>query len=83
MKGNNQDLELVTELASKADIILNAADADNAALANSALQGCKQRFNATAVKSIYIHTSGLAVLGDKSEGIFDPVAPVHDVCDPK
>ena len=79
VKGTNQDTSLVTELASEADIVLNAADADDVGLANGILAGCKQRFDATSTKSIYIHTSGLAVLGDKSQGVFDPAAPVYDV----
>lgn len=81
-QGNSQDIALVTELASKADIVLNAADADDTTLTKAALQGCKQQFDNTSVKSVYIHTSGLAVLGDKSEGVFDPAAPIYDViCD--
>jgi len=79
IKGTNQDTSLVIKHASQADIVLNAADADDAHLASAILQGCKLKFEATSIKSVYIHTSGLAVLGDGSEGVFDPSCPVYDV----
>jgi hypothetical protein len=69
----------VTELASKADIILNAADADDLGLLKAILVGCQQKFTTTSVKSIYIHTSGTAVFMDDAEGVFNPATPVYDV----
>jgi hypothetical protein len=79
VKGDNKDTALIIELASKADIVLNAADADDATLAEAILQGCKLKFESTSVKSVYIHTSGIAVLADRSEGVFDQASPVYDV----
>lgn len=82
VKGDNKDTALIIELASKADIVLNAADADDATLAGAILQGCKLKFDSTSVRSVYIHTSGLAVLGDRSEGVFDQASPIYDASSP-
>jgi hypothetical protein len=79
VKGSNEDLPLITELASKADIVLNAADADSEAIIEAILEGCKRHLEDTKSKSVFIHTSGTAILGDGGEGTFNPLTPVYDV----
>lgn len=74
-----QDLELVKQLASKSDIVLNAADADDEALTDAVLAGCKLHFENTGAKTLLIHTSGTAVLADEAEGVFSATATVYDV----
>ncbi|KIM28749.1 hypothetical protein M408DRAFT_23411 [Serendipita vermifera MAFF 305830] len=78
IKGTSQDLALVSELSSHADIVFNAADADDLNLSNAILEGCKKRFAATAVKPIYLHTSGTAIFMDGAKGIFNSSAHVFD-----
>lgn len=79
VQGSNEDISLITELASKADIVLNAADADAEPMVKAILKGCKRHLEETGTKSLFVHTSGTAILGDGAEGRFNPLTPVYDV----
>ena len=59
--------------------MLNAADADSEAIIEAILEGCKRHLEDTKSKSVFIHTSGTAILGDGGEGTFNPLTPVYDV----
>lgn len=79
VKGTNQDTSLIADLASQADIVLNAADADDAGLLAAILDGCKKKFTNTGSKVVYIHTSGTAIFKDNAAGDFDPLTPIYNV----
>ncbi|KIM29664.1 hypothetical protein M408DRAFT_67513 [Serendipita vermifera MAFF 305830] len=59
VKGSHSDHEIITELASKADIILNAADADDLELTKAVLAGARR--TTIGKIPILIHTSGTGV----------------------
>ena len=82
VKGSAEQLDLVTDLSSKADLIINAADADIFDAIKAILEGAKRRYEATGKKSTFIHTSGVAVVLNSAEGVFRESAQVYDVRPP-
>jgi uncharacterized protein YbjT (DUF2867 family) len=54
--GSLDDSSLVTEAASKADIVIHTADADNLGAARSILAGLKKRYEQAKIAPILIHT---------------------------
>jgi uncharacterized protein YbjT (DUF2867 family) len=80
IQGSHADLEVITDLAAKADLVVNAADADDLDMVNAILKGCKQSFDQyDGKKTLFIHTSGTMLLQDHANGSFEPSAPVYDV----
>ncbi|KAJ7596376.1 hypothetical protein C8J56DRAFT_1011215 [Mycena floridula] len=77
--GSHQDLELVEDLASKADVVFSLADADDLELAKTMLKGSKKRYAATGTQPIFIHISGAAFLVDGSAGMYGPKEVVDDI----
>ncbi|KAG8768089.1 hypothetical protein FRC16_007161 [Serendipita sp. 398] len=74
VQGSHTDLEFISEQASKADIVLNAADADDLDLTKAILAGLK---NTTIGKTpILIHTSGTGLAMGAPTGNFDPTTKV-------
>ncbi|KAI6012080.1 hypothetical protein BKA83DRAFT_676974 [Pisolithus microcarpus] len=67
--GSYDDLDILEEQASKADIIFSIADADNLAAAQAILRGSKKRYEATGRQPLLIHTSGTGVLVDDAKGL--------------
>ncbi|KAI6006832.1 hypothetical protein EDD15DRAFT_2207248 [Pisolithus albus] len=67
--GSYDDLDILEDQASKADIIFSIADADNVAAAQAILRGLKKRYEATGRQSLLIHTSGTGVLVDDAKGL--------------
>ncbi|CAG7846344.1 SubName: Full=Uncharacterized protein {ECO:0000313/EMBL:CCA69009.1} [Serendipita indica DSM 11827] len=78
VKGSAEKLELVTELSSKADLIINTADADIFDAVKAILDGAKRRYEATGKKSIFINISGVAVTISTPEGVFRETSQVYD-----
>jgi hypothetical protein len=68
--GSHDDLDRIRDLASQADIVINAADADDLPLTKAILEGLKARAKTVTHKSILIHTSGTGVVCDDAEGEF-------------
>lgn len=71
--GDHTDAALFEKLASEADYYFSTADADNVAVAKTALSGLKKRYEATGVKPAFIHISGTGVLADDAKGEFSDV----------
>lgn len=71
-------MDIIEEQASKADIVLNTADADDLELTKAILRGIK-RTTAGGKRPILIHTSGTGVASKKPTGIFDPNQKVYNV----
>jgi hypothetical protein len=65
---DSDDEDLIADLASKSDVIVQASDARSLGAARAALKGLRQRFEATGIKSALIHTSGIEVLIDDARG---------------
>ncbi|ATZ45889.1 hypothetical protein BCIN_01g05880 [Botrytis cinerea B05.10] len=61
LKGRLEDGEIIAEAASKADIIVHAATADDLPSVRAVIKGIKERSNKSS-KIIYIHTSGAGVI---------------------
>jgi hypothetical protein len=77
--GSHSDLSLITECCKNADIVLNAADADDLYLTNAVLTGLKTRKDKSA-PAILLHTSGTGLVVDNAEGVFtDYAKKVWDV----
>jgi len=76
VKGSHSDLNLIAEEASKADIILNAADADDLELTKAVLAGAKK--TTIGKTPILIHTSGTGVVMGEPTGKCDPNAKVYN-----
>jgi len=70
VKGSHSDHRLITEESSKADIILNAADADDLELTKAVLAGVKQ--TTIGKIPILIHTSGTGLATKDGSGKWDP-----------
>ncbi|KAI0719155.1 NAD(P)-binding protein [Cerioporus squamosus] len=66
--GSHDDLQKVHDLAEKAQVIFNLADADNEDLIRAILNGMKKRHNKTGETPVLIHTSGTGVLTDDARG---------------
>ena len=54
--------------------MVNAADADDLSLTGALLKGIKKRFDEGKGVGTLIHTSGAAIFGEDSNGVFDPQA---------
>ncbi|KAH6888975.1 hypothetical protein BKA70DRAFT_882977 [Coprinopsis sp. MPI-PUGE-AT-0042] len=65
---DSDDEEIITDLASKADVIVQASDARSLEAARAALKGLRKRYEATGQKASLIHTSGIEVLIDDARG---------------
>jgi len=76
VKGSHQDLDLITEEASKAAIIVNCADADDLELTKAILAGAKNKVDNKT--TILIHTSGTGLVCGESNGKLDPAAKVYN-----
>jgi len=71
--------EKITELASKADIVINAADCDDLPLTEAVLKGLKKHKAETGKIPTLIHTSGIAVFfDDTKDGSFKPDGHFYD-----
>jgi hypothetical protein len=77
VKGSHSDLDIIEEQASKADIVLNAADADDLDLTNAILKGIKR--TSIGKKPILIHTSGTGLAIRDGDGKFRPDDKVWNV----
>jgi hypothetical protein len=77
VKGSHSDLDIIEEQASKADIVLNAADADDLDLTNAILRGIKR--TSIGKKPILIHTSGTGLAIRDGDGKFRPDDKVWNV----
>ena len=80
--GTHQELDRVASLSANADIVLNAADADDLPLTRAIISGLKERAKSKpGLKPILLHTSGTGVIADKAQGNFtDSAKKVYDVC---
>ncbi|KAG8806973.1 hypothetical protein FRC17_004700 [Serendipita sp. 399] len=76
IRGSHSDLDLISEQASKADIVLNAADADDLALTKAILAGLKR--TTIGKTPILIHTSGTGVVADEPTGNFNVNCKVYN-----
>jgi hypothetical protein len=72
VNGSHEDLDTIQSLAAQADIVVNAADADDLPLTKAILAGLKARSKSVSFKPILIHTSGSGVISDQAEGEFLP-----------
>ncbi|KAJ7581520.1 hypothetical protein C8J56DRAFT_1168984 [Mycena floridula] len=77
--GSHQDLELVEDLASKADVVFSLADADDVELAKALLRGSKKRYSASGIQPVFIHNSGVGFLVDESAGMYGPKNVIDDI----
>ncbi|KAA1475298.1 NAD(P)-binding protein [Dentipellis sp. KUC8613] len=66
--GTLDDIDKLEDAASKADLVLNVADADHFEGNTAILRGLKKRHEKTGEVPILIHTSGTGVLTDKARG---------------
>ncbi|OSD08792.1 NAD-P-binding protein [Trametes coccinea BRFM310] len=78
VEGSNADLDKLTDLSERADVVLNIADSDDLAAANAIMQGLKRRHEKTGVKPTLIHTSGTGFLVDDARGMFSTDKIYHD-----
>ncbi|KAI0326560.1 NAD-P-binding protein [Cubamyces sp. BRFM 1775] len=69
--GNLDDTEKIRDLASRADIVFECADADHIESTKAVLAGLKDRHKATGKVPTLIHTSGTGVLTDDAAGMHD------------
>ncbi|KAF8591025.1 NAD(P)-binding protein [Ramaria rubella] len=72
VNGSHEELEKIRNLATQADIVVNAADADDLPLTKAILEGLKSRAQSVTFKPILIHTSGTGVVSDNAQGEFAP-----------
>jgi len=70
IKGSHSDHQIITEEASKADLILDAGDADDLELTKAILAGAKK--TTIGKTPILIHTSGTGLAGTDINGKRDP-----------
>ncbi|KAJ3566143.1 hypothetical protein NP233_g7180 [Leucocoprinus birnbaumii] len=68
--GSFDDLSLIENLAANADVVFDAADADNLDATKAFLRGFKRRYQVTGKPSIFIHTSGTGLLSDNAAGMY-------------
>lgn len=80
VKGTFLDHDLITDLSSQSDIVINAADSDDVGLNTAILKGFKQRKDQGRGIGSLIHTSGTAIFIDSNkEGKYDPDGKVWTV----
>jgi uncharacterized protein YbjT (DUF2867 family) len=78
--GSLADTALIEGQAYEADIVVNAASADDLPATKAILRGLKRRHDAGRRKGTLVHTSGVAVFTDGTkEGKFYPDAKVYNV----
>lgn len=68
--GSHADLDKIRDAASKSDVVLNLADADDLDLTKAVLDGLAK----SKGDRILVHTSGTGVVSDKAEGEFTEYA---------
>ena len=78
MIGDHSELGKITDLVGQADIVLNAADADDLPLTKAVLKGLKNRNASGGLKPILIHTSGTGVASDHAEGEYRDEKPLYN-----
>ena len=78
MIGDHSELDKITDLVGEADIVLNAADADDLPLTNAVLSGLKNRNDSGGLKPILIHTSGTGVATDRAGGEYRDEKPLYN-----
>jgi len=72
--------EKIAELASKADVVINAADCDDLPLTEAILKGLKWRKEESGKVGTLIHTSGIAVFfDDTQDGSYKPDGHFYNV----
>ena len=79
VKGTFQELDLITQHASEADLVVNTADSDNLDLLGAILRGIKKRCDAGKGVGSFIQTSGTAVFFDEPRGEDNPHGRVWTV----
>ncbi|TFK99918.1 hypothetical protein BDV98DRAFT_594475 [Pterulicium gracile] len=79
--GSHNDVDLVTDIAAKADVVFTVADCDDLGAARAILEGLKRRHEKTGKKSTLIHTSGTGALIDDANGAFTSDL-IYDDIDP-
>ncbi|KAI0060393.1 NAD(P)-binding protein [Artomyces pyxidatus] len=79
MVGSLDDVPLVRELASNADVVINNANSDDLLGIEAILSGLKLRFEQTKVAPILIHTSGTGVFVNlENDKKIDPRTVYYD-----
>lgn len=78
MIGTHSELSKITDLVAQADIVLNAADADDLPLVKAILNGLKSRNASGGLKPILIHTGGTGVATDHAEGEYRDEKPLYN-----
>ncbi|KAM0749078.1 NAD(P)-binding protein [Meredithblackwellia eburnea MCA 4105] len=68
--GSFTDLALIKMEASKADFVLNCADADNQEVVDAILAGIKDTKSTWSPRPVYLHTSGTSVVRSGGDGTF-------------
>ena len=76
--GTHSELDKITDLVAQADIVLNAADADDLPLVKAILNGLKNRNASGGLKPILIHTSGTGVATDHAQGEYTDEKPLYN-----
>jgi len=79
--GDHSELGKITDLVAQADIVLNAADADDLPLTKAVLNGLKNHVPSGGLKPILIHTSGTGVASDRAEGEYRDEKPIYNASD--
>jgi hypothetical protein len=78
--GSSADHALIEDEVSKADIVVNCLDADDLIYINAILAGARKHAAAGGKKTIFIHTSGSAVINDGTkDGRHNPSGKVWNV----
>ncbi|KZV83709.1 NAD(P)-binding protein [Exidia glandulosa HHB12029] len=78
LHADHSNSEAIKTAASKADVVINAADADAVDMINAVLAGLAERKKSTGKKGVYLHTSGTWYAFDKAEGVFDPSSKYYN-----
>lgn len=79
--GSFTEYDKVTSLVAEADIIINAADCDDVALADAIIAGLRRKKDKGHGVGTLIHTSGAAVfLDDVKDGTCPPDRKIANVC---
>ena len=76
--GDHSELGKIAGLVAQADIVVNAADADDLPLTKAILNGLKTRNAAGGLRPILIHTSGTGVATDRAEGEYKDEKPLYN-----
>ncbi|KAH8104356.1 NAD-binding protein [Phellopilus nigrolimitatus] len=73
VRGSFSDHDPIADLSASADIVVNAADSDDVALASAILRGLRRRKEEGRGVGAFIQTSGGAVfMDDRMDGKYDP-----------